>query len=47
MPVSALIWGYLLLGERLSLQILVGMLITLLGTAIATRMIRLGRRGVA
>lgn len=46
-PVSALIWGYLLLGERLSLQILVGMLITLLGTAIATRMIRLGRRGVA
>ncbi|MDI5983654.1 DMT family transporter [Halomonas sp. M4R5S39] len=46
-PVSALIWGYLLLGERLSLQILVGMLITLLGTAIATRMIQLGRRGVA
>lgn len=46
-PVSALIWGYLLLGERLSLQILVGMLITLLGTAIATRMIRLGRREVA
>lgn len=46
-PVSALIWGYLLLGERLSLQILMGMLITLLGTAIATRMVRLGRREVA
>ncbi|TDR55837.1 EamA-like transporter family protein [Halomonas ventosae] len=39
-PVSALVWGYLLLGERLSLQILAGMAITLAGTAIATRMIR-------
>ncbi|PRY72276.1 DMT family transporter [Halomonas ventosae] len=43
-PVSALVWGYLLLGERLSLQILAGMAITLAGTAIATRLIR-RRRG--
>ncbi|MGM0982279.1 MAG: DMT family transporter [Pseudomonadota bacterium] len=42
-PVSALVWGYLLLGERLSLQILIGMAITLVGTAIATRMLRLKR----
>ena len=42
-PVSALLWGFLLLGERLSPQILIGMLITLMGTAIATRMIRLRR----
>ncbi|MDZ7852149.1 MAG: DMT family transporter [Halomonas sp.] len=42
-PVSALVWGYLLLGERLSLQILAGMAITLVGTAIATRMLRLKR----
>ncbi|QFU00859.1 putative inner membrane transporter yiJE [Halomonas sp. THAF5a] len=42
-PVSALLWGYLLLDEGLSLQILAGMAITLAGTAIATRMIRLGR----
>ncbi|WP_280553675.1 DMT family transporter [Halomonas sp. 25-S5] len=46
-PVSALVWGYLLLGERLSLQILAGMAITLAGTAIATRMIRRRRRRVA
>ncbi|WP_192035034.1 DMT family transporter [Halomonas sp. YLGW01] len=39
-PVSALLWGYLLLGEALDLQILAGMAITLIGTAIATRMIR-------
>lgn len=39
-PISALLWGYLLLGEQLSLQILAGMAITLLGTAIATRMIQ-------
>ncbi len=43
-PVSALLWGYLLLDEVLSLQILAGMIITLVGTAIATRMIRF-RRG--
>ncbi|SEL83462.1 DMT family transporter [Halomonas daqiaonensis] len=42
-PVSALLWGYLLLGERLDLQILAGMAITLVGTAIATRMLRLKR----
>ncbi|MDI5891643.1 DMT family transporter [Halomonas rhizosphaerae] len=46
-PVSALLWGYLLLGERLSLQILAGMAITLAGTAIATRMIRLRHGRVA
>ncbi|PMR75550.1 DMT family transporter [Billgrantia endophytica] len=43
-PVSALLWGYLLLGEVLSIQILVGMAITLAGTAIATGMLRLRRR---
>ncbi|TLF51948.1 DMT family transporter [Halomonas urmiana] len=46
-PVSALLWGFLLLDEGLSLQILLGMAITLAGTAIATRMIRLGRRALA
>ncbi|SFU41418.1 DMT family transporter [Halomonas korlensis] len=46
-PVSALLWGYLLLDEVLSLQILIGMIITLAGTAIATRMIRLRRGKVA
>ncbi|RDB44155.1 DMT family transporter [Halomonas sp. DQ26W] len=46
-PISALLWGYLLLEERLSLQMLVGMAITLVGTAIATRMIRLRQRNVA
>lgn len=44
-PVSALLWGYLLLGERLGLQILVGMAITLVGTAIATGLLRLRRPG--
>ncbi|WP_302141648.1 DMT family transporter [Halomonas alkalicola] len=43
-PVSALLWGYLLLGERLSLQILAGMAITLAGTAVATGLLRLRRR---
>ncbi|MGM0544118.1 MAG: DMT family transporter [Pseudomonadota bacterium] len=43
-PVSALLWGYLLLDETLSLQVIAGMLITLLGTAIATRLLRLKRR---
>ena len=46
-PVSALLWGYLLLDERLSLQVLVGMAITLAGTAIATGMIRWRRRELA
>ncbi|QTF94554.1 hypothetical protein [Halomonas sp. BM-2019] len=45
MGVSALLWGYLLLGEVLSLQILVGMAITLAGTAIATGLLRLRRPG--
>lgn len=43
-PVSALLWGYLLLGERLGLQVLAGMTITLVGTAIATGLLRLKRR---
>ena len=43
-PVSALMWGYLLLGEHLSLQVLFGMAITLTGTAIATRMIQRRQR---
>jgi drug/metabolite transporter (DMT)-like permease len=43
-PVSALFWGYLILDETLSLQIIAGMIITLAGTAIATRMIRLRAR---
>ncbi|WP_163577015.1 DMT family transporter [Halomonas faecis] len=42
-PVSALAWGFVLLGERLSLQVLAGMAITLVGTAITTRLIRLRR----
>ncbi|MGM0702372.1 MAG: DMT family transporter [Pseudomonadota bacterium] len=42
-PVSALVWGFVLLDERLSLQVLAGMAITLVGTAIATRMIPLRR----
>lgn len=46
-PVSALMWGYLLLGEHLSLQVLFGMAITLTGTAIATRMIQRRQRRVA
>ncbi|AVI62707.1 DMT family transporter [Halomonas sp. GFAJ-1] len=44
-PVSALMWGYLLLDETLSLQVVVGMVITLLGTAIATRLLRFKHRG--
>lgn len=42
-PVSALLWGYLLLDETLSLQVLIGMAITLTGTAIATGMMRATR----
>ncbi|RUR39139.1 DMT family transporter [Vreelandella populi] len=44
-PVSALLWGYLLLGETLSLQVIAGMVITLLGTAIAIKLLRLRTRG--
>ena len=44
-PVSALIWGYLLLDETLNLQIIAGMVITLVGTAIATKLLRVKRRG--
>lgn len=45
-PVSALLWGYLLLGETLGLQTVIGMLITLSGTAIATGMLSLERLGI-
>ena len=38
-PVSALLWGYLLLDETLGLRTLVGMAITLAGTAVATGML--------
>jgi len=44
-PVSALLWGYLLLNETLSLQVVAGMVITLAGTAIATGLLRLRSRG--
>ncbi len=43
-PVSALVWGWVLLGEVLTLQVIIGMVITLLGTAIATRVLQLRRR---
>ncbi len=43
-PVSALAWGFLLLGESISLQVLVGMVVTLLGTGIATGVVRLRRK---
>lgn len=44
-PVSALLWGYFLLDETLSLQVVTGMVITLLGTAIATKLLRFRPRG--
>lgn len=44
-PVSALLWGYLLLDETLSLQVVAGMIITLLGTAIATKLLRFRPHG--
>lgn len=46
-PVSALLWGNVLLGEVIDARILSGMGITLLGTAIATRLIRLPTRKTA
>ncbi len=45
-PVTALIWAFVLLGETLSLQMVIGMVITLLGTAITTRLLRLRRASV-
>ncbi len=39
-PVSTLLWAYLLLNESLTLQMVLGMIITLLGTALTTRLIR-------
>lgn len=38
-PISALLWGYLLLDEVLTLRVLIGMAITLGGTAVATGML--------
>jgi len=43
-PVSALAWGFLLLDEAISLQVLVGMVVTLLGTGIATGVVPLRRK---
>ncbi|MFU8764561.1 MAG: DMT family transporter [Haliea sp.] len=43
-PVSALAWGFLLLDEVISLQVLVGMVVTLLGTGIATGVVPLRRK---
>ncbi len=45
-PVSALLWGYLILGEVLSLQVMAGMVVTLLGTAITTRILKIRRLDV-
>lgn len=44
-PISALLWGYWLLDETLSLQVMAGMIITLLGTAVATQLLRFKPRG--
>ena len=33
-PVSAILWGYLMLQEKLTLQMVAGMVITFLGTAL-------------
>jgi len=46
-PVSALLWGYLLLDEELGLRIWIGMAVTLAGTAIATGLVPHWRRKVA
>ncbi|MGP9632933.1 DMT family transporter [Halomonas sp. AOP43-A1-21] len=46
-PISALLWGYWLLDETLSLQVMAGMIITLLGTAVATQLLRFKPRGVS
>lgn len=43
-PVSALLWGYLLLGETVTVQMWLGMAATLTGTAIATGALRQWRR---
>jgi drug/metabolite transporter (DMT)-like permease len=40
-PVFAIGWGISLLGESLNLQLIIGMLVTLLGTAITLGLIRL------
>ncbi|MCH8552656.1 MAG: DMT family transporter [Natronospirillum sp.] len=45
-PVTALIWAYVLLGEVLTLQMVIGMVITLLGTAITTRLIKLRKPSI-
>lgn len=43
-PVSALGWGVLLLDETITLQVLAGMVITLVGTGIATGILQLRHR---
>ena len=43
-PISALVWGFLLLQEPVTLQVLAGMAITLLGTGIATGVLKRGRK---
>lgn len=43
-PISALAWGVLLLNETMTVQIVTGMVVTLLGTAIATGAVQLRRR---
>ena len=43
-PVSAIGWGVLLLDEKITLQVCTGMVITLVGTAIATGTVQLKRR---
>lgn len=43
-PISALAWGVLLLNETMTVQIVTGMVVTLLGTAIATEAVQLRRR---
>lgn len=42
-PVFAVAWGVLLLGETMSLRLVIGMLITLLGTALTVQIIRIQR----
>ncbi|MDP4789971.1 MAG: DMT family transporter [Haliea sp.] len=43
-PISALVWGFLLLQEPVTLQVLAGMAITWLGTGIATGVLKRGRK---
>ncbi len=38
-PVSAILWGYVILRERLSLQLVIGMAITFFGTAMVIELL--------